>query len=183
MSDWAILYCRTIDDKQIRGETTPWKRRIMFITSIFAFWRCLSLYRKINLDKPDCIWMHSILRYYGIWWVLAVHYYARKSQCQVFLSHHDVWLMAPFPQWVMSEWQIPKSYSLWDFLWGLTVAQKSKALFKWIYVLCISSYLPENTTHIIFSPFLEKHIRNHFPWDNCLIVPHTFDETLFYPKD
>lgn len=52
--------------------------------------------------------MHSILRYVGPWGVRAVREYAtRYPDTRVYLSHHDLGLIAAFPQSITDEKQIP----------------------------------------------------------------------------
>lgn len=164
------------------GKTTPWKRRIMFITSIFAFWRGLQLRKILEQYQPDAIWMHSILRYVGIWWVWEVLRYTKKRNIPVFLSHHDVGLIAPFPQHIMEEYQIPKDASLISFIpRELSIFHKIVSVFKWWYVACLKYFLPKNTKHIIFSPFLEAHIRAHFLDQEVILLPHSVDREIFHP--
>lgn len=164
-----------------RFPTTPLRRRLMFAFSIFAFWRGNMVYRQLMNSKPDTIWMHSILRYFGYWWVRAVKKYSEEKGIGVYLSHHDVGFIAPFPQFIFDESQIPKRRGLRDFIQNVSWIRKVVAIFKWIYIQAIRSVFPKDLKHIIFSPFLEKHIKNHFPWNMVYVLPHTFDETIFYP--
>lgn len=164
-----------------KGSTTVWKRRWMFIFSLFAFWRGVSLARFLRDTQPDAIWMHSILRYIGYWWVRAVKRYTEKSGAKIYLSHHDVGLIAPFPQDITEEGQIPRDSSLWAFVRGLSSTRWILAYIKWWYVRMIKNFLPKDTTHIIFSPFLEKHIQAHFPGHAISILPHSYDEEIFHP--
>ena len=60
--------------------------------------------------------MHSILRYCGAWSLYEVQKYEKFSAIKVFLSHHDVGLMAAFPQHIENVDEIPKSTSLVDFI-------------------------------------------------------------------
>ncbi len=164
------------------GSTTTWKRRWMFVTSIFAFGRGLELRRILENTKPQVIWMHSILRYIWYWWVWEVSRYVRKyPETQVFLSHHDVGLIAPFPQDIMNESQIPTNPTLQKFIFGLSPTRTITASCKWLYISCLRSAFPKNMTHIIFSPFLEKHIQSHFEGAQVIVFPHSYDETIFHP--
>lgn len=164
------------------GKTTPWKRRIMFIVSLFAFWRWIRLRKILEQNQPDAIWMHSVLRYVGIWWVREVARYTRGRNVSVFLSHHDVGLIAPFPQYITEENQIPNNASLLAFIpRELSLVRMIVSIFKWWYVTLLKSVLPDNTKHIIFSSFLEKNIRAHFPNQEILLLPHSFDKEVFYP--
>lgn len=52
--------------------------------------------------------MHSILRYVGPWGVRRVKQYVEKHpNTEVYLSHHDLGLIAAFPQSITDEKQIP----------------------------------------------------------------------------
>ena len=164
------------------GKTTPWKRRIMFIVSILAFWRGWRLRKILEQYQPDAIWMHSILRYVGIWGIREVSQYAKKKNIPVFLSHHDVGLIAPFPQHITEEYQIPRNASLIAFIpRELSIFRMIVSVFKWWYVTFQKYFLPKNTKHIIFSPFLEKHIRAHFPDQEVILLPHSVDREIFHP--
>lgn len=143
-----------------RGQTTVWKRRIMFVLSIFAFWRGIALYKILRERKIDTIWMHSVLRYIGPWWILAVRLY--KGKQAVYLSHHDIGLLAVFPQDITSESSIPVTASLSDFIPNTGVIKKFISIGKYLYVWIVKSLLPKDITHIIFASFLEVPIRGQF---------------------
>lgn len=162
-------------------DTTIWKRRWMFIFSFLAFWRGSTLKKMLHAQKPEIIWMHSVLRYAWYWWVRAVTLYARKTWAKVYLSHHDIWWIVPFPQDITDESQIPHDISLFAWISWISGIKKIFAVGKWCYIRLIKSILPENTEHIIFAPFLEPHIRRHFPHHKIRIFPHSVDETIFYP--
>jgi glycosyltransferase involved in cell wall biosynthesis len=164
------------------GRTSPWKRRLLFIFSLFTFWRYFEVWFFLRRAQPDAIWMHSIMRYIGLWWILAVrHYMSAHTDTKIFLSHHDIWLLAPFPQMVREESQIPESFALRDFLSDLDWLKKIIAWAKWIYVLLYKKAFPTKLTHIIFSPFMEWHIKNHFPNDEVILLLHAYDEKVFSP--
>lgn len=154
--------------------TTPWKRRLMFIFSICAFWRGISLYRKICEYKPDIIWMHSILRYIWPWWLLAIKAW-KSASTRVYISHHDVGLFAAFPQDITSESEIPLTTALRDFIPNNTsVTKKLSSIGKWLYIQLIKNILPKGTIHIIFAEFMRKPIQAQF-WKETeiLLFPHT----------
>jgi glycosyltransferase involved in cell wall biosynthesis len=144
------------------GHTTPWKRRIMFVLSIFAFWRGIELYTMLQKMQPDMIWIHSVLRYIGPWGVLAVRLYSMHHLVQVYLSHHDLGLLAAFPQDITEESDIPLTPSLRDFIPDASMIKKITSLGKWCYVRIITLILPDDITHVIFAHFLEKNIRGQF---------------------
>ncbi len=162
-------------------KTTVAKRRWLFLNSIFAFGRGLALRKILETTKPQAIWMHSILRYIWYWWVREVSRYVRKNpETRVFLSHHDIGLIAPFPQDVTDEIQIPTDSSLRNFFFGLSLSKKIPAFLKWCYISLLRKAFPKDMTHIIFSPFLEKHIQSHFEGAQVIIFPHSYDETIFH---
>lgn len=144
------------------GHTTPWKRRIMFVLSIFAFWRGIELYTMLQKMQPDMIWMHSVLRYIGPWGVLAVRLYTLRHLTLVYLSHHDLGLLVAFPQDITDESDIPMTRSLRDFIPAKGILKQFISIGKWCYVRIITLLLPHDTTHVIFAPFLEENIRGQF---------------------
>jgi hypothetical protein len=173
------------------GHTTPWKRRIMFVLSIFAFWRGIELYAMLQKIQPDTIWMHSVLRYIGPWGVLAVCIYCSKygkhdlrdsnwdtSPSSLlpptsYISHHDLGLLAAFPQDITAESDIPMNPSLRDFIPKKGILKQFISIGKWCYVRIITLILPDDTTHVIFAPFLEVNIRGQFGNDKKIqIFPH-----------
>lgn len=179
---WAEYYIETVKTslqnlwKNVsfygyRGKTTVWKRRIMFICSIFSFWRGIQLYNLLRSNAIDTVWMHSVLRYIGPWWVLAVKLYQKKVK--VYLSHHDLGLLTAFPQNITQESSIPMSSSLDDFIPHENRVKKLMSIGKYIYIRLIRWALPVETTHIIFSSFLEKNMRGQFG-NKCkiYIFPH-----------
>jgi glycosyltransferase involved in cell wall biosynthesis len=161
-------------------KTTPWKRRWMFIFSLFAFYRGVRLTQLLSQKQPKIIWMHSVQRYIGYWWMRAVMNYSKKHDVKIYLSHHDVGLIAAFPQDITEESGIPKDPSLRAFIWGFSFLRKNIARVKWLYIKFLWKNLPKNTEHIIFAPFLEDHIRAHFPDQQIHILPHSYDETIFH---
>ena len=163
-----------------RGQTTLWRRRWMFIFSLFAFWRGISVSILLKKEKPEAFWMHSVQRYIGFWWVYAAMRYAKNTGARVYLSHHDIGLMAPFPQDVTEEAQIPWDASLQSFIRWLPFYRKIIAIGKYFFIHLLRSNFPQSIEHIIFAPFLEKHIRLHFPWDKISLFPHSFDENIFF---
>jgi hypothetical protein len=101
---------------------------------------------------------------------------------KLYISHHDVGFLAPSPQSVTEEDEIPVSCTLSHFLSHVRGMRKGIAYFKWCYVCLYRSVLPKNMAHIIFAPFMEKHVRNHFGQDvGIIFLPHSFDEKIFHP--
>ncbi len=190
---WAEYYVSQVESSLLQmgyavsrygyaGMTSLWKRRWMFILSIVAFWRGISVSNLLTKEKPEAIWMHSIQRYIWFWWVRAVMQYAKNAEVKVYLSHHDVWLMAAFPQDITEEYNLPWDASLQAFLRGLPLSKKIPAIGKYYFIQLLRSNFPESIEHIIFAPFLKRHIQAHFLWNKIHIFPHSFDEKIFYPK-
>ncbi len=165
---------KTVEFYGYREKTTPWKRRWMFIIGIIAFWRWMALSKKLWDFRPDTLWMHSILRYVGPWGIASVRRYIQEyPQTRIYLSHHDVWLIAPFPQYITHEGQIPLDGSLLAFIQKeLPLSLKFMSGIKWCYIQILKKMLPKETKHIIFAPFLESSIRSHFPDQTVLLFPH-----------
>jgi glycosyltransferase involved in cell wall biosynthesis len=158
-----------------------WKRRWMFTLSLFTVYRGARLSRFLSEKNPDIIWMHSIQRYIGYWWMRAVMKYVKISGAKIYLSHHDVGLISPFPQDITEEGQIPQNPSLRAFIAKLSPIKKSIASIKWFYIKLLRSRFPENMEHIIFASFLDSHIKKHFPQAKIHTLPHSYDEAIFYP--
>jgi len=79
-----------------------------------------------------------------------------------YLSHHDIGLLAAFPQDITRESSIPLTSSLRDFIPDANIIKRTISIGKYIYVRILTSLLPTELTHIIFAPFLEKNIRGQF---------------------
>ena len=108
--------------------------------------------------------------------------YANKKTISIFLSHHDVGLIAAFPQYITDENEIPENATQKAFLKKMRSSPGYIiASMKWFYVRGLKSFLPNNTKHIIFSPFLKKHIQNHFSDPEIRILPHPVDREIFHP--
>ena len=170
---WSIG--KTVALYSYHGKTSPWKRRYMFAISLIAFWRWIALERALRRSHPDSIWLHSILRYVGPWWLRSIQKYLEQyPQTRIYLSHHDVGMIAPFPQYITDEWQLPRDGSLSAFIpKDLSFFLKLISGVKWLYIQIIKNLLPHTTKHIIFAPFLESPIRDHFPDQEILLFPHS----------
>lgn len=163
-----------------RGKTTPLRRKILFITSLWTFWKSWKVKHLLEENRVEAIWMHSILRYIGYWWVNSAMHYAQRHNARVYLSHHDLGLLVAFPQDITDESQIPTDPSLRSFIRNLSGRKKFVGFFKWGYIFLIKKALTSHIEHIIFSSFLEKHIQNHFPGQKIHIFPHSYDEAIFH---
>jgi glycosyltransferase involved in cell wall biosynthesis len=173
---------KTVAYAHYENKTSRIKRKFLFASAILGYFRQRRIQKKLAAFRPDTIWMHSVLRYHGIWSIRQIQKYIQKyPNTKVYLSHHDIGLLAPFPQDITQEEQIPKNDSLKEFTKGLKGRKKAIATLKWLYVLWLKKNLPKSTEHIIFAPFLAKHIHNHFGDQRIIILPHTFDEQIFHP--
>lgn len=165
------------------GKTSPWKRRILFILSIFSVHRFFQVCTFLRKTKPGVIWMHSVLRYIGFWWVLAVKRYQKKyPDTQIFLAHHDVGLLAAYPQLITEVSQIPKTNRLSDFIpKNLSLLKRFQSIYKWLYIQMLKIALPKDIRHTVFSPFLISSVQSHFPGDSVVLFPHSVDTDVFHP--
>lgn len=170
----------TISRFSYSGSTTVWKRRWMFIFSLFAFWRGVIVFSMLMRNKPEYIWMHSVMRYIGIWWVIAVRIYIHFFSAKVYLSHHDIGLIVAFPQDITDEKDIPHGSSVHDFIADKKGIKRIIASIKWIYICILKKSFPKEMEHIIFSDFLTQHIKNHFFGQAVHVFPHSYDEKLFH---
>ncbi len=163
-------------------KTTSLIRKILFITSPLAFWRGIMLWKMLHNTKPDILWMHSILRYIWPWWLLAINIYGRIYNPRIILAHHDVGLLAAFPQYIEQEDEIPESVSLQDFIpKKLSKFKQFASIGKWLFREHIRLLLPKNTEHMIFSEFLRWKIEKNFPWSPIILFPHSVDQSIFHP--
>ena len=128
---------------------------------------------RLTRFQPDLIWMHSVLRYIGPWGVLAVRLYTLHHPTLVYLSHHDLGLLAAFPQDITREEDVPMSPSLRDFIPTTGILKQFISIGKWCYVRIITLFLLDDITHVIFAPFLEANIRGQFGKDKKIqVFPH-----------
>ncbi len=164
-------------------KTSVWKRRFLFIFSSFAFQRYFQMHSFLRKNHPEVIWMHSVLRYVGFWWILAVKSYKKRNpSVEIFLSHHDVGLIAAYPQYITRESEIPKDSSLSSFIpKNLSKPKQFQSIFKWFYIRLLRFSLPKNLKHMVFSSFLVPFVSEQFPEDEVLLFPHSVDTQIFYP--
>ena len=165
-----------------KHKTTPLIRKILFISSPLAFWRGIILWKMLYNTKPDVLWMHSILRYIWPWWLIAIHFYTKIYKPKIILAHHDVGLLAAFPQYIEQEKEIPESTKLKDFIpKKLSKFKQFASIGKWLFREQIRLLLPKNTEHMICSGFLTKKIEKNFPWSTIILFPHSVDQSIFHP--
>lgn len=154
---------------------TRWTRIWLMMLTPFGFWRGWSLSTRIKKTQPDLIWMHSILRYIGPYWLYAI----RETQCRKYITHHDLWLISPYPSQIYSEVNIPKSSSLWDWIskdisnFAILSIGLKWGLASWAWSLLGRM----DATNILPSPWMQSHFSKytqHIP----VIFPHTSKEFL-----
>jgi hypothetical protein len=91
-------------------------------------------------------------------------------------------MIAPFPQYVREETDIPLSFRLGDFISHTHGVSRIVALSKWLYVWLYRVILPRDIIHIIFAPFMTRHIERHFGKDTPIILlPHAYDREVYHP--
>lgn len=127
--------------------TSWWKRKVLFLGSIFSFWRYLWLRAQIRTFVPDTIFSHSLMRYVGIWGVLAI----RESGVTHSMMHHDLGLIAPRPSQLYSESDIPYGlqYASWirKERWNILRILMTTGKYLWVYMFW--KVLPKHTRHFL----------------------------------
>lgn len=139
--------------------------------SPFAFWRGILLDKKIKQYKPDLIWMQGVLRYIWPYGARAIsHYHWRK-----YITHHDLGLITPYPSRIYSEWDIPLTPSIGDWIShsSIHIFTVLALISKWFSISSIWYYLnSDNITHIIPSVWMESYFRC-YTTQTIIVFPHT----------
>jgi hypothetical protein len=140
----------------------------------FAFWRGISLDKKIQQYQPDLIWMHSVLRYIGPHGVWVVSRFPGHK----YITHHDLGLITPRPSDVHSESDIlGPSLGDWVPHKGLNIFTILSVTGKWLTISWIWMFLRQgNVLNILPSswmqPFFQKYTSNQ-----SILFPHTSKKT------
>ena len=155
------------------GTTSIWKRRLMFIFSLAAFWRGINLWRTLMRDKPTLIWLNSILRYMWPWGMLAVRLYRQRTWARVIIAYHDLWLLTAFPQDITDISMIPESSKLKNFIpKNASMLKKIISIGKWCYVRVVMAILGDEIEHVVFSSFLIPYIQKQTKKEDVILFPH-----------
>lgn len=135
------------------GTISPLTRKVLFVSSFIAFWRWLFLYRKIKDFKPDIVWWHSLLRYQGIWGILAF-----LSAKKTYMTHHDFWFISPRPSMIFTEKDLPIHWSIHEFIKNSNwLPEKLLRIFKYIYLSLIWKFLSSFDLHIVPADFMKPY--------------------------
>ena len=164
---------KTVEIHGYGGRVTRSIRIWLMLLTPFAFWRGRSLSSKIKKVQPDLIWMHSILRYIGPHWLYAI----ADVKCSTYITHHDLWLITPFPSRIYSESDIASSPSLWDWIGkDMNIFDILAVWVKWVISSWIWSLFRQiDPTHVLPSPWMSSHFRK-YTQNTPTIFPHTSKE-------
>lgn len=149
------------------------KRKILFLRSLFAWWNQKQLEEKIKNFQPDLLWSHTVLRQIWLFGVKAIS----CSNLPHFMTHHDLWLFCVSPSKIYDISDVPQGLRLgkWIFT-SKNIFDSCKIVIKWLIVSRIWRYIPKNTTHLIPSLWMKKILENYW-CENIKIFPHTiFDQ-------
>ena len=161
---------KTVEIFGYSGDTSRLMRIWIMMVTPIAFWRGIVLTKKIHHFNPDLIWMHSILRYIGPYWVRIIW----DTDCKKYITHHDLGLITPRPSQVYSEWDIPNTPHLGDRIpKKISIYSIIETLLKWSYVRLLWYTLSKNTIqHILPSPWMRPYYQKYSN-TSPIIFPHS----------
>ncbi len=150
---------KTVEIFWYTWKTNRFLRIWLMLLSPIAFWRGMLLEKKITDFSPDLIWMHSVLRYIGPHWIRVI----ATSKSRKYITHHDLWLIAPRPSQIYNEWDIPNSPNLADWIpKKLNIFQILSVSFKWSVIQYIWYFLRKDTIiHILPSGWMRLYFQKY----------------------
>ncbi len=145
------------------------QRHILFFTNLFDFRRYFEIKNILKEMNPDFIWLHSVLRYIGPWWMKAVY----ESGIPYVISHHDLGLIVARPQETKEEKDIGNTLSLRNFMKGVSnPLEYLMRLYKYLNLYFLWKYLRNAEYHIVPSLFMKAPYEK-ISGKNCIVFPHT----------
>jgi glycosyltransferase involved in cell wall biosynthesis len=151
---------KEVDIYGYEWEVSRWMRIWLMCLTPIAAWRGRALSQKIKQYQPDLIWMHSVLRYIWPYGIRAIS----RSTGRRYITHHDLGLISLHPSRIYSEWDIPLSPSLGDWVARspVSIVVIFAILGKWLTISAIWYYLNiKNTTHIIPSLWMQSYMAKY----------------------
>lgn len=147
-----------------------WWRIFYMIMCPFAYWRGRELSSKIQEFSPDLIWMHSVMRYIGPHGLRVLS----GTDCKKYIMHHDLWLITLRPSHIYSEWDIPASPNLGDWIPNkLNVVLILWVVWKWLMITWIWFFLRQGSIiHLVPSIWMQPHFQKYIRIPP-LVFPHT----------
>jgi glycosyltransferase involved in cell wall biosynthesis len=143
---------------------------LMLMTPI-AFWRGMSLDKIIKEYNPDLIWMNSIMRYIWPYGLATI----AKSPIDIYITHHDLWLISLRPSQIYAESDIPQSSKLADWIpKKMNIIVIVTTLLKWLYISYLWTCLNKNWSiqHLLPSHWMEKYYKKYID-SPVNTYPHT----------
>lgn len=161
---------KTVEIFGYSGNTNRWFRIWLMLIAPVAFWRGMILARKIRDFNPDLIWMHSILRYIGPYWIRVIG----NSDNKKYITHHDLGLITLRPSQIYNEWDIPNSPNLGDWMpKKISIFAILKTLLKWLYLQSFWSVLSISSIyHIVPSSWMSAYFQKYTSI-KPIIFPHS----------
>ena len=146
---------------------------LMCITPI-AYWRWVSLNKKIKDHQVDLIWVHSVIRYLGPHSMKKI----RDSGIKTYMTHHDLWLITPRPSRVIAYSDIPDSPNLgsWTRRSTISLITILDTTCKWLLVSYLWIYVRDFSLHIVPSQWMQSYFAR-YTRDVPEIYPHSVGVT------
>jgi hypothetical protein len=154
------------------GNTNRWIRIWLMMIAPISFWRGRNLNRRIQEFNPDLIWMHSILRYIGPYWIQVIS----DIDCKKSITYHDLGMITPRPSQVYSISDIPMTPSLADWIpKKINIFSIIVTFLKWWYIQIFWYFLLKNeVSHIVPSSWMSIYYQKYSN-TTPIIFPHSID--------
>ncbi len=165
---WAEMYVSFLQKNlemngcivDVLGYNSPsipsWKRKLLFLQALCNVRSFFAIREYILNNSPEIIWCHSILRYHGVFWLLAIQLYWKNIKKMI--TYHDFWLISPFPSKIESINQIPMIRSIPSWMTSSRKFLSPKLLFgllvKYVYTFIPLILIRTFDSHIVPSQFM-----------------------------
>lgn len=119
----------------------------------------IRFFRYCKKNKPDLIWFHSVLRWYGWLPVLA----GRRCAKETWMMYHDFWYFYPFPKKLLYKKQVKTPLTFFSFLSMAKtklITMTILVIGKYISLHLLKKQLFKVDKHIVPSEFLVDILHN-----------------------
>lgn len=118
--------------------------------------------------QPDLIFSHSVLRYIGIWGVLAI----RFSHVTHYMMHHDLGMISPRPSRLYQERDIPQGWRYASWIRGeRNIFYILVITLKYLWLRIFWRVLPKETLHFVPSNWMVPYFSRITK--SVRVFPHT----------
>lgn len=153
-----------------------WTRILRLLGLVYSFCNIPSALRmrnRIQLFKPDAIWLHSVSRFLGPLVVREV----TTSGVFSLVTYHDLGIFSPFPSRVEREDMIPRHPGLLAFVSVLSSANPFVYLAtycKYLQIALLRQLFVRIDIHFVPSMFLVRHVRDiiKIPNERIVVLEH-----------